>query len=220
MLRFTAEMPHEDRSAQITLASLAALHGSDKVPNCSVYEQYLRGIRCNEVYLLEIGVGGYDDPMAGGGSLRMWRDYFPNGLIFGIDLHDKTPHEEDRIRIFKGSQDDVGFLRSSVDEMGRLDLVIDDGSHISSHVIKSFETLFPLLSGGGLYIVEDVGTSYWKECGGSDNFNAPGTSMNYLKGIADGMNYFAFRHPYTPVYADTHTKFVHFYTNFVILQKA
>jgi hypothetical protein len=210
----------ELRSNNGELARLAALHGSDKVPNCSVYEQYLGNIRNQVFCLLEIGVGGYDDPQTGGSSLRMWRDYFPRAHIFGVDIHDKSAHEGDRIRIFRGSQDDPGFLRSVVDEMGRLDLVIDDGSHISSHVIRSFEILFPLLSNGGLYIVEDVGTSYWKDCGGSDDFSTPGTSMYYLKRIADGMNYFAFRHPYTPLYADINTRFVHFYRNFVILQKA
>ena len=43
---------------------------------------------------------------------RMWKRYFLNGQIFGLDIYDKSPQEENRIKIFKGSQVDFDFLDS------------------------------------------------------------------------------------------------------------
>ena len=62
------------------------------------------------------------------------------------------------------------FLTSVVDEIGPLDIIIDDGSHLNEHVIRTFEILFPLLNEGGIYAVEDLQTSYWPDHGGS-SFN-------------------------------------------------
>jgi len=54
------------------------------------------------IVLLEIGIGGYQDPKSGGRSLRMWKKYFPHGQINGIDIMDKRPHNARRIRTSKG----------------------------------------------------------------------------------------------------------------------
>ena len=110
--------------------------------------------------LLEIGVGGYDDPKQGGHSLRMWKDYFPNANIYAIDLYDKSALQEPRIHIFQGSQADPDFLKWVAGEIGQLDIVIDDGSHVNEHVIVSFQTLFPLLADNGIYAIEDLHTAY------------------------------------------------------------
>ena len=202
-----------------TLAELSRRYGSDKAPNCPIYEQYFAGLRQEPINFFEIGVGGYDDPQVGGGSLRMWKHYFPKARVFSLDIHDKRALEEDRIRIFKGSQSDAGLLRQIAAEIGRIDVILDDGSHVSSDVIRAFEVLYPLLKEGGIYIVEDVGTSYWPDHGGSYDHSAPTTSMNYFKRITDGLNHFAFKHQYSPTYADLHTQFVHFYQNFIVMQK-
>ncbi len=60
-----------------------------------------------------------------------------------------------------GSQDDPAFLRSVIDEMGSPDIILDDGSHVSDHQKISFETLWPLLKVGGLYVIEDLHTAYF-----------------------------------------------------------
>ncbi|MFN9953975.1 MAG: class I SAM-dependent methyltransferase, partial [bacterium] len=114
------------------------------------YHRYFAKFRDAEINLLEIGIGGYNDPKLGGESLRMWRDYFPNGKIFGIDVVDKSMHETDRIRTFKGSQVDNVFLDRVIRDIGRVDIIIDDGSHVNSHIIHSFKYLFPLLSENGI----------------------------------------------------------------------
>src|SRR5262249_46663947 len=129
------------------LTALAKIHKTDKwgthfyTPH---YQKHFSHLRNQKLKILEIGVGGYAHPKLGGASLRMWKEYFPNSSIYSVDIHDKSEVEEHRIKIFRGSQNDQEFLRSVVAEMGSLDIVIDDGSHINEHVINSFRTLFPL----------------------------------------------------------------------------
>ena len=113
----------------------------------------------------------------------------PNSRIYGIDLHDKTPHDEKRIKTFQGSQDDKSFLKRTADQIGRLDIIIDDGSHVCAHVIKSFEVLFPLLAPGGIYVVEDTHSSYSEEFGGSvKDPNSVQTMVGYFKQLVHAVN--------------------------------
>lgn len=73
---------------------------------------------------------GYSDPNLGGGSLRMRRTYFPKGQSYGIDIFDKSAHNEKRTKTFQGSQADTDFLRSVVENTGSLDVIIDDVARI------------------------------------------------------------------------------------------
>ncbi len=123
-----------------------------------VYEGYMQRYRNKPITMLEIGVSG-------GGSLEIWRQYLgPHATIFGIDIDPRCAQRvssPNQVRI--GSQDDPKFLASVIAEMGRPDIILDDGSHVARHQIASFNALFPHLKPGGLYIVEDVHTAYWPE---------------------------------------------------------
>lgn len=149
------------------LMTMALSHGTDKfgpVHQYAIdYEFHFQRLRYTNVKLLEIGVGGYDDPAAGGSSLRMWKEYFAFGEIHGLDIHDKTALAEKRIHIHRGDQGDAEFLRRLIDEIGVPDIVIDDGSHRQSDVLTSFMTIFPLMRTGGVYCVEDLATAYLDE---------------------------------------------------------
>jgi hypothetical protein len=151
----------------------------------------------------------------------MWKRYFPYGQIYGLDIYDKRPHEEDRIRIFQGSQADESFLQEMVRQIGRLDIVIDDGSHRSEHVIKTFEVLFPLLHESGIYAIEDLHTSYSPDYGGSsEDLESGRTSVGMLKKLVDGLHYQHSRDAgRVPSYVDRHIVELHFYHNLVIIQK-
>src|SRR5687768_9723204 len=74
------------------------------------YDRQFGPLRMSRLKVLEIGIGGYDRPRDGGNSLRMWKAYFPHSRICGLDLYDKSYHEEPRIRIFQGSQTDTKLL--------------------------------------------------------------------------------------------------------------
>ena len=110
----------------------------------------------------------------------MWKRYFPNGNIYSLDIYDKSFLEEKRIKIFKGSQIDKPFLMDVIKQTSKFDIIIDDGSHINEHVIKTFKILFPFLKNEGVYAIEDTQTSYWSDFGGdSNNLDSSNTIMNF-----------------------------------------
>ena len=173
------------------------------------------------INLLEIGVGGYENPHLGGKSLRMWKKYFPFGNIFSIDIYDKSSLQENRIKIFKGNQIDKDFLNKVTDKIGGIDIIIDDGSHINEHVIGTFNILFPKLKDKGIYVIEDTQTSYWEDFGGnSKNLNNPKTIMNYFKSLTDALNNQKFLIPnYKQNYFDKKIVSMHFYHNMIFIYK-
>lgn len=126
-----------------------------------IYDRYLSHYRGKKVRFLEIGVSQ-------GGSLTMWRKYFGNkAIIYGIDIDSNCSRFNGisgQVRI--GSQDDKDFLERVIREMGGVDIVLDDGSHKMNHLLESFNFIFPKVNLGGVYIIEDLHTAYWKEFGG------------------------------------------------------
>ncbi|MFI9825463.1 class I SAM-dependent methyltransferase [Streptomyces sp. NPDC052013] len=184
------------------------------------YQRHLQHLKNKKFNLLEIGIGGYSRAGQGGASLRMWKAFFPNAHIFGMDIHDKSFVDEDRITTFIGDQSDPDSLNAVADKIGEIDVIIDDGSHRSPHVITTFETLFPRLKDGGIYAVEDTQSSYWPEWMGSEDLDAKHTSMGMLKRLTDGLNYEEFvDESYEPTYTDRNVVGVHFYHNLVIIEK-
>jgi hypothetical protein len=125
------------------------------------YELHLERFRNRHITLFEVGVGE-------GGSLQQWRKYLgPYALIVGMDIHGRCKQlEEPQIHIRIGSQDDLGFLGSVVNEFGAPDIVIDDGSHLQRHINATFNYLYPLVAKNGLYMVEDLHAAYWPDHGG------------------------------------------------------
>lgn len=121
----------------------------------------------------------------------MWKEYFTHAQIVSLDYFDKSPLQEDRIKIYRGSQDDPELLQRMHEECGGFDIIIDDGSHVNKHVIASFKILFPLLKMDGIYAIEDLFTSYWSHImgGSSTDLSTPNTSMGFLKSLTDGLNH-------------------------------
>ncbi len=154
-----------------------------------------------------------------GGSLQFWRKYLgPEARICGIDI-DESCHAlgTPDLPVQIGSQADPAFLRSVVETLGGLDVVLDDGSHVQSHMRTSFETLFPLLSEGGLYIVEDVHTAYWRQYEGG--YRKPGTFIEYCKGMVDDVNgWYHSRQPSVPA-ASGHIASITFFDSIVAIEK-
>jgi hypothetical protein len=185
------------------------------------YVRHFAPLRRKRLNLLEIGIGGYDNPRAGGASLRLWKAYFPRANVFGIDLSARSVHEQRRIKTFQGDQGDPAFLRSVAERVGSFDIVIDDGSHLNDHVILGFQTLFPYLSPSGLYVVEDTQTSYWAGMGGDTlDKNNPKTTMGFFKALVDGLNHAEYElDRYKPTVYDKSIVGISFYHNMVFVQK-
>lgn len=146
-------------SGERSLNAIAVETGTDKSDRyhgyTRLYEQHLAAWRYQPLALLEIGVES-------GASLRMWREYFPHAKIYGLDRDPSCQAQAtEGIDVFIGDQSDPSCLAEVVGRTGPLDVVIDDGSHMGEHQIASFECLFPHMRAGGLYVVEDLHTSYW-----------------------------------------------------------
>jgi hypothetical protein len=133
-----------------------------------VYEAYLERYRESALAILEIGLGVTGDRWkahivqgrnaGGGASLRMWYDYFPNAMIFGIDINDGSYLNNDRMRAFVADQGSIADLDRFVKDSGvtAFDVIIDDGSHLPEHQQVSLGYFFKLLKSDGLYFVEDL----------------------------------------------------------------
>ncbi len=152
------------------LSRLAIHHGSDKFGghlHTPVYHRLFGHLRDRPVRLLEIGIGGYDVPEAGGASLHMWAAYFPAGRIVGLDIAPKMLDMPANVVMVHGSQADEALLRRLSEDHGPFDIVIDDGSHQVPHVLGSFRCLYPLLAPDGMYVVEDTQTAFHPDAGGN-----------------------------------------------------
>lgn len=185
------------------------------------YMQHFKKFRFKKINLLEIGVGGYANIYEGGNSLRMWKKYFPFSRIFSIDIYDKSFINEKYINVFQGSQVDERFMDEVIAKIGIIDIIIDDGSHINEHVIKTFKHLFPKLKDGGIYVIEDTQTSYWEDYGGdSKNLNNPKTTMGFFKSMTDTLNNQEIINPnYKQSYFDKKIISMHFYHNLIFIYK-
>jgi hypothetical protein len=186
-----------------------------------IYEKYMLPKIDQEIGLLEIGVGGYDDPQKGGESLKMWADFFSKGKIFSLDYFEKKLNLGSRIKIFKGSQSNSKDLMRIINETGELDFIIDDGSHINRDVIYTFKTLFKFLKHGGYYFIEDTQTSYMPEFGG-DAFYLKNkkTLINFFKEIVDKINYMEIKNPFYQIdYFAKNITEIHFYHNLIVIKK-
>lgn len=168
-----------------TLDNIAKSYGTDKSSDihnyCVKYEKYLPFNRYDTLNILEIGV-------LNGKSLKTWKDYFYRSNILGIDITPECKqYEESRITVEIGSQADSDFLKKISEQYGSFDMILDDGSHMNSHVIYSFEHLFGSVKSGGVYVIEDCGTAYWEDYEGG--YLKPTTSIEYFKRLSDDVNF-------------------------------
>jgi hypothetical protein len=201
-------------------------HHGRQIDKCAhylaAYERFFAPIRAGfptgdatrPLRFLEIGVKH-------GGSLQLWREYFgPQAQIVGIDVNPSCELAADPdVEVRIGSQADPGFLRGVVAEMGGVDVVLDDGSHHAKHQRVSFDVLFPLLSEGGLYIVEDAMCAYWYAYEGG--LRRRGTFIEFAKQLVDAMHgsyYRPWRRPALD-FARTDIQQISFRDGMVILEK-
>lgn len=209
--------------ARPSLTDIAERTGTDKwglhyyTPH---YERHLGHLRDEAFVLLEIGVGGYARTGQGGGSVRMWRRYFQQAQIVGLDIEDKSFLDRPRLTTVRGDQTDPTVLDDVIARFGPPRVVVDDGSHRPEDIIETFRILFPRLPDGAVYAIEDTQTSYWPEFGGSEDRESPATTMAFVKRLVDGLNHEEFLQPdYEPTYTDTHVRAVHCYHNLVVIEK-
>jgi len=178
------------------------------------YDRHLSRFRGTDVHLVEFGVSH-------GGSLQMWKNYFgPRAKIFGVDIN---PHcqqlAEEQVEIFIGDQGDRKFLKSLAAKIPRIDVLIDDGGHTMEQQINTYEELFGHIEPQGVYICEDIHTSYWPDWNGG--YRRPGTFIEYSKAFIDHIHAW---HSAEPAQFNV-TKFtesvhsLHYYDSMLVVEK-
>jgi Methyltransferase domain len=179
-----------------------------------IYDRHLGRFRGDRVTVVEIGVWH-------GGSLQMWKSYFgPHARIIGVDVDPRCKQfEEKQVEIHIGDQEDRQFLREFVERVGEPDVVIDDGGHTMSQQMTTFEELYPRTATEGVYVVEDLHTSYWSEFGGG--FRGRSTFVEYTKDLVDSLNAGHSRDHDSLVVDDftRTTRSMHFYDSVVVFEK-
>lgn len=178
-----------------------------------VYDRHFSKYRGKEVTILEIGVSQ-------GGSLQMWKDYFGDKVkIYGIDIDPRCKElEEENIKIFIGSQSDRNFLRDIKKQIPMVDILIDDGGHTMTQQIVSYEELFDHIKEDGVYLCEDLHTSYWLEFGGGHKRR--GTFIEYSKNFIDYINAHHSKQRSLKVNEFTNSACsVHYYDSIVVVEK-
>ena len=164
--------PSELAADTASLALIFQRWGTDKVTNgyADFYECLFRSDRRRIESALEFGIGtmisgaystmvfaaeGYKP----GGSLRSWREFFPNAIIYGIDIQPDTQFfDEERIVTFLCDLTDQfqvdQFMRAIQHE--KFDIIIDDGSHRLDDQVATFRHFFKFLGNNGTYVIEDI----------------------------------------------------------------
>lgn len=179
-----------------------------------VYERHFSKYRGTDVVMVEFGVFQ-------GGSLQMWKNYFgPKAKIYGIDINPKCKTlEESQVEILIGDQEDRNFLRSLKTLIPRVDILLDDGGHTMKQQITTFEELFPHVDKNGVYLCEDLLTSYRPNFGGG--YKNSESYIEYSKNFIDQLNAW---HTHTPellsVNDFTRTAHsLHFYDSILVIEK-
>lgn len=178
-----------------------------------VYDRHFSKFRGTDVHIVEFGVSQ-------GGSLEMWKDYFgPNCKIYGVDInpHCKT-FEDDQVTVFIGDQGDRKFLRTLAEDIPRIDILIDDGGHKMKQQINTFKELYHRIQKDGVYLCEDLHTSYWLGWGGG--YRRPGTFIEFSKNFIDYINAWHSKTPLLNVSAFTKSTYsLHYYDSILVIEK-
>lgn len=156
----------ENQEDSSELQRLFKKYYSDKGINgyTPFYEQLFKDKLNDSMNILEIGIQLFvaHQKNANQTSLGIWKEYLPNSSITGIDIRDYSSNDDiDRIKIYQADQSSVeSLIKFKGTESAVFDVIIDDGSHISSHQQLTLETLFPMVKQGCSYVIEDLNLTF------------------------------------------------------------
>ena len=189
-----------------------------------IYDRHFARYRGKPVSVVEVGV--YK-----GGSLQMWKHYFgPQARICGIDVDPTCKRfEEAQVDVLIGDQEDREFLRTVVRQrIPVIDILIDDGGHTMQQQIVTFEELFPHVAPDGVFLCEDLHTSYWEEYGGG--YRRADTFIEYSKNFIDWIHAWHARMPPRKAWYDSEPELaisdftrsvhsLHYYDSVLVIEK-
>lgn len=179
-----------------------------------VYHRHFARYRGRQFTMVEVGV--YH-----GGSLQMWRHYLgPMARIVGVDIEPRTAALATAdTEIMIGDQADPAFLARLARQVGRIDVLIDDGGHTMQQQLQTFMALYPAVAHDGVYLVEDLHTSYWREYGGA--YRGQFSFLELTKTLIDQLNAWHSRDAHSFV-VDGYTQStgsMHYYDSVLVIEK-
>lgn len=184
------------------IAQLCDLYGSDKGEIKSqghpyawpshtyadYYSQLFSHCRNNITKVFECGLGTNNPELLSsmgihgkpGASLRVWRDYFPNAIIYGADIDKDVLFEEERIKTFYMDQLNPKSIKEYWEMVGEdnFDFMLDDGLHTFEAGSSLFNNSIGKLSKLGTYVIEDV--LFEDLCRYKDFFRNSPYAVNYI----------------------------------------
>ena len=177
-----------------------------------IYERHLRRFVDKAPTMLEIGV-------AGGGSLRLWKEYFGEGAtIVGLDIKPAcSQFKAPGIEIVIGSQSDPDVM-ADILSRHQIDIVLDDGSHMMSDIKASFELLYDHISPCGLYMIEDLHTCYKARYNGG--LKAPGSFIEFVKEKIDELHFNYTGTRYHPTAFTVGTASINVYDSITVFERS
>jgi hypothetical protein len=190
-----------------------SLHKVDSYPDA--YHRHFHRFQGEPITIVEIGV-------LGGGSLQVWRSYFvPQARVVGVDIDPEClAHASEGIEVHIGDQADRAFLEALADQLGTIDIVLDDGGHEMEQQITSFEVLYPRLSPTGVYVCEDVHSSYLPAFGaGRGGRPHEGSFIDFAKDKIDELHAW-YSDGAEPTEFTRSTASIHLYTGMVVFERA
>ena len=169
------------QSSNFYLNTLFDVYGSDKgtaddeLPkpyswNAHTYGSYYSKLydHCRDgvIKIFECGIGTNNPELTSsmgakgkpGASLRAWRDYFKNAIVYGADIDKEILFQEERIKTFYVDQSDSLSIKKIWKKINQnnFDLIIDDGLHTFIAAKNLFEYSIKYLKLEGIYIIEDA----------------------------------------------------------------
>ncbi len=153
-----------------------------------IYAQYFGPLKNLPLKFLEIGIFE-------GNGVKLWETYFKKAELHFMDISfDRVKYFSERSFYHLADQENPKDLLSVMQKTGgNFDIILDDGGHTMKQQLISFQTLFPYVKSGGLYIIEDLHTSYWKSYGGDGTLAEPKagskTFIQFLKNLIDDVNF-------------------------------
>ena len=184
-----------------------------------IYDRHFSKFVGKRPRILEIGVYG-------GGSLEMWNNYF-NGEceIYGVDIDIQTKQHvaklnAQNIQVDIGDQQNREFWKEYIKDKQKFDIIIDDGGHTMQQQIVTFEEIYDHVNEGGVYLCEDLHTSYWSDYGGG--YKKSDTFIEYSKNFIDMLNVHHIRDDHNNdafrKFRDV-TKSIHYYDSVIVLER-
>ena len=166
-----------------SLDSIGLKTGTDKSSGAHdylrLYEKRLAHLRNMTFTMFEVGV--YN-----GGSAAMWSEFFPSATIVGIDINpDCKKFEQGNVKIRIGDQTDIKFLMGLITEFGAPTVFLDDGSHRWDDQVATLHIMYPFVVPEGIYICEDIDTSFDRHLLDADFKNlAKISTYDYLNNLS------------------------------------